>query len=592
WLCHPEVDRRAPILPWAADDGAARISPVAASAYYLRHLRDAWNTVGPGKGGDHLKLERQNVVLTVPASFDSTARELTVEAAVAAGLSHAMLLEEPQAAFYDWLYAEAADRAAVEVQDWRDDEPAAATKLRALPAGSRCLVVDVGGGTTDFSLITVGEADGEPVYERSAVGVHLLLGGDNMDVALARHVESLVSPERRLDATQWGVLVRNCRRVKERMLSDDPPDSETVAVTARGSRVVAAVKNVVLDRATVRGLALDGFFPVIPFDAVPDRTGRAGLQEFGLPYVADPAVTKHLAEFLRHHADGGAPTHILFNGGVFNAPACRRAVLDALRHWFGADWSAVVLEHRSLDEAVARGAACHAWARVGGGQRILGGAARSYYVGIAGLRDGADDEVSVVCVAPHGLQEGETVVLNEPPLELRVGEPATFPLYTSTVRPTDAAGQLLRLPPGRLGVLPALTTVLRGGKRAAGPRTVDVRLEATLTEVGVLELHLATRDGNSRWRLQFQTRASGADAVATAPRPAAGVAVGEVWSEEQLASATDLLRSAYPAQGKSKASVDDLNRLTKRLEAALGLSRTEWPLTVLRALGEVLSDGG
>ncbi|MBX9624651.1 MAG: Hsp70 family protein, partial [Gemmataceae bacterium] len=471
WLSHPGVDRSAPLLPWAGPPDVPRLSPLEVSARYLRHLVEAWNAAPGRKPEDHL--EEQTVVVTVPASFDDVARNLTAEAAKQAGLKHVTLLEEPQAAFYAWLGTHTAKEAG------------------KLKPGMRCLVVDVGGGTSDFSLIRATEEHGEFGFVRDAVGDHLLLGGDNMDLALAKSVEAKL-PGGRLDAAQFGALVQACRAAKEALLADNPPPTFPVTVTGKGRSVVGGSVSVNLTPADVAAALFDGFFPAVPFDAEPARGARAGLQEMGLPYVSDPAVSKHLAAFLRQHlASGGrqppdgvgnqgadAPRSpgvdaILFNGGVFQPAVLQDRVVEVMRPWFAAPrkaWKPLVLTSPSLDLAVAWGAAYFAWLRHSGGKRIGGGIPRSYYIGVetnaelgtrnaeskteAASADSAfrnlQSALSVLCVVPRRLQEGEEVRLPQPELELALGQPVLFPLYTSTVRGDDPPGAVLRLPPESL----------------------------------------------------------------------------------------------------------------------------------------------
>lgn len=573
WLCHAGVDRRAKILPWQTGAEVEKISPVDASALFLSHLREAWNA-GPGSASEADRLERQQVVLTIPASFDEVARELTVEAAGRAGLGDVALLEEPQAAFYHWLES-------------NEVEP-------SLPVGSVVVVVDCGGGTTDFSLLAVREASGRSKYERIAVGEHLLLGGDNIDMALARRVEEAVSPNRRLDLGQWWSLVLDARRAKEEMLGEDPPAERPIAVLGRGRRVVGDVLRYTLRLEEVRRIALEGFFPQTTMDEAPSAPGRMGLAEFGLPFAADPGITRHLAQFLRRHRQAAReasatgddrPTAVLFNGGVFNARACRDRVLQVASSWYGPEWRPKVLEVASLDLAVARGAARYAYLRAVGGERIKSGVARSYYVGLDSGRSRVQEARDVLCVVPQGLDEGEKISIEQPALELQLGEPVAFPLFTSTVRPRDAAGEVLAVRPGQLEELPALTTILRGGKRS-GRKRIAVRLEAQRTEIGVLELYCAARDGHNRWKLQFQTRADPSmdaeDGAATGPN-----ALVETWSEEQLSLARDALMGAF-RRDAGKPDPRRAVQLPNALESALGAPRADWPTSMLRALWETL----
>ena len=620
WLSHPGVDRTAPLLPWAAPPDVPRLSPLEVSARYLRHLVEAWNAAPNRKPED--RLEDQTVVVTVPASFDDVARNLTADAAKQAGLKNVTLLEEPQAAFYAWLGTHSPQEAGM------------------LKPGMRCLVADVGGGTSDFSLIRATEENGEFGFVRDAVGDHLLLGGDNMDLALAKTVEAKL-PSGKLDAAQFGALVQACRAAKEVLLTDPAPPSVPVTVTGKGRSVVGGTVSVNVTPADVAAALYDGFFPHAPFTADPTRGARGGLQEMGLPYVSDPAVSRHLAAFLRnqgqagggegHEADTGtnsgsshapppsplAPLPvdaILFNGGVFQPPVLRTRVIDVMRPWFETPdkaWNPLVLTSPSLDLAVAWGAAYFAWLKHSGGKRIGGGIPRSYYLGVGAARgegQGASEEpgaggdaptdssplaprpssLSVLCVVPRRLQEGEEISLPQPELELALGEPVLFPLYTSTVRGDDAPGAVLRLPPESLLQLPPLHTVLRGGKRA-GAKRVPVTLAAKYTEIGTLELYCVSREGN-RWRLEFNVRDVMREAT---PRDADDAddraAVVDVFPEERVQAAGGRIAAAFGTPdlnppvdtGGSPVSPADLPKL---LEAALETPRGDWPTGLVRRL--------
>ncbi len=578
WLCHAGVDRSAPLLPWAAPPDVPRISPVEASTRYLRHLVDAWNSRMAADHPEH-RLEKLPVVLTVPASFDDMARTLTVEAARKAGLENVTLLEEPQAAFYCWLAAHSAAEAA------------------QLRPGDHCLVVDVGGGTTDFSLIQADEHQGELTFVRQAVGDHLLLGGDNMDLALAKFVETRLPAAGRLDAAQYGALTQACRQAKESLLGEHPPPSYSVTVMGRGRQVVGGALNTSLTADDVRRSILDGFFPLVPPDAEPQRGARSGLHEMGLPYVNDPAITRHLASFLRRHRPApaaDAPLQaVLFNGGVFTAASLRDRVIAVLHHWYDAGhpgWQPLVLTNPSLDLAVAWGAAYFAFLKQTGGRRIGGGIARSYYLGVqadgAAAADGG--KATVLCVVPQRLEEGQEVSLPRPELELALGQPVLFPLYTSTVRGRDKPGDVLEVAPEQLAQLPPLHTVLRGGKRS-GTRSVPVTLAARVTEVGTLELSCVARDGNNRWRLEFNVR----DVVRPAEEgeadgPAAAAAVTDVWPEAPVQEAAALIRACY---GRD-AGAPEPAQLTRALEAALDAPRDKWPTGLCRRLWEFLAEVG
>ncbi|MBK7538725.1 MAG: Hsp70 family protein [Myxococcales bacterium] len=495
WLCSPTIDRNAAVLPWrgasrdVADDGE-RVSPVNASARYLAHLRAAWDDAHPDTPADEL-----DVVLTVPASFDAAARELTVAAARQAGLDRITLLEEPLAAFYAYLASHPA---------WRQE----------IGPGDVVLVCDVGGGTTDFSLIEVTEEGGELGLTRIAVGDHILLGGDNMDLALAAGVaRDLAAQGKTLDAWQHRALTQACRRAKETLLSPQGPESLPITIASRGSRLLGGTVRAELQRAQVLAQLVDGFFPVVELTARPTRRPGAGLRELGLPYAHDPAITRHLAELLSRH--GRTPTAVLFNGGVMKAEALRARVREVLRAWTGAELTE--LRGSDLDLAVALGAASYGQlrhrARAGGtGLRIRSATARAYYIGIESSMPaipGFPPPVRALCVAPQGLEEGSTVELPDDELGLVVGEPVSFRFFSSTTRKDDAAGVLLEEDePDLVELDPVEQTVPAHEGRQAGD-LVPVRLSAHVTEVGTLELWCTARDRGERgerYRLEYSVR--------------------------------------------------------------------------------------
>jgi hypothetical protein len=577
WLCHPGVDRTAPLLPWAGPPDVPRLSPLEVSARYLKHIVDAWNAAPGRKSADHL--EEQTVVVTVPASFDDVARNLTAEAAKQAGLKHVTLLEEPQAAFYAWLGTHSPQEAGM------------------LKPGMRCLVVDVGGGTSDFSLIRAGEEKGELTFIREAVGDHLLLGGDNMDLALAKAVETKL-PGGRLDAAQFGSLVQACRGAKEALLASPPPPTYPVTVMGKGRSVVGGTVSVNIKPEDVANTLFEGFFPMTAFDAEPTKGVRTGLQEMGLPYVSDPAVSKHLAAFIRQHVPANEVADaILFNGGVFQPEVLRQRVIDVMRPWFEAPkkgWEPLVLTSPSLDLAVAWGAAYFAWLKHSGGRRIGGGIPRSYYVAIETDTPGRGihaHSIPVLCVVPRRMQEGEEVHMPAPVLELALGEPVLFPLYTSTVRGDDKPGQVLRLPEESLMQLPPLHTILRGGKRA-GAKRVPVTLAAKCTEIGTLELYCESKEGN-RWRLEFNVR----DVLREPSREDeeaedAKGAVIDVFPEEKVQAAGSLIAQVFGEPGASATGGETppttTSDLPKLLDTVLESPRSDWPTGLCRRLWEFL----
>ena len=604
WLCHPGVDRTAPLLPWAAPPDVPRLSPLEVSARYLKHIVEAWNNAPNRKDAD--KLEEQTVVVTVPASFDDVARNLTADAAKQAGLKNVTLLEEPQAAFYAWLGTHSPQEAGM------------------LKPGMRCLVIDVGGGTSDFSLIRAGEEKGELTFIRDAVGDHLLLGGDNMDLALAKAVETKL-PGGRLDAAQFGSLVQACRGAKEALLDAPAPPSYPVTVMGKGRSVVGGTVSVNITPTDVSASLFDGFFPHAAFDADPTKGARPGLQEMGLPYVSDPAVSKHLAAFLRQHLPGdrGHETGdsktgekmsslppdscsltpvdaILFNGGVFQPEVLRERVIDVMRPWFdqpAQKWEPLVLTSPSLDLAVAWGAAYFAWLKHSGGRRIGGGIPRSYYVAVEADSPGRGvhaHSIPVLCVVPRRMQEGDEVKMPEPVLELALGEPVLFPLFTSTVRGDDKPGQVLRLPEESLMCLPPLHTILRGGKRA-GAKRVPVTLAAKCTEIGTLELYCESKEGN-RWRLEFNVRDVLREPTKDDEEADASGAVIDVFPEEKVQEAGALVAQVFgdaEANPDRKVGGDSLQTVTtsdlpKMLEAALESPRSDWPTGLCRRMWEFL----
>jgi molecular chaperone DnaK (HSP70) len=504
WLCHPGIDRRAPILPWKAPEAVRHISPLEASTYYLRHLCEAWNHAIAGDVAEK-RLEQQDIILTVPASFDAVARELTVEAARAAGLEHITLLEEPQAAFYAWLDASH--------DGWR----------KQVEVGDVILVCDIGGGTTDLSLIAVGDEGGQLNLTRVAVGDHILLGGDNMDLALAHALAGALAKQgSKLDGGQMQMLWHSCRAAKETLASNPKLSSAPVTVLGRGSRVIGGSIKTELTRAEIERLLRDGFFPECPADAEPQRQRSAGLQELGLPYAADPAVTKHLAQFLSRNAEvftqrtsarrkkkNAQPTAILFNGGVFKAELLRGQLLQVVNSWTRQAGGAPVkvLQGTDLDLAVARGAAYYGLVRRGKGVRIRGGAARAYYIGVESSLPaipGSPPPLKALCVAPFGMEEGTESDVPGQEFGLIVGEPAKFRFLGSTSRHNDAVGTIVDDWEGQIEELSPLATVLEAPGNEG--RSVPVHLHSKFTEIGTLEIWCLSRDGKDRWKLEFNVR--------------------------------------------------------------------------------------
>ncbi len=607
WLCHNGVDRRAALLPWHGAADVKRMSPVEASASYLRHLRESWNADHP-----EFPLEQQDVVLTIPASFDEVARELTVAAARLAGLPRIVLLEEPQAAFYSWVDAHR--------DNWED----------IVTPGQKILVCDIGGGTTDFSLIHVRSGhDGRLQFHRVAVGDHLLLGGDNLDLALAHHVEEKLTRGQRLDARQWSMLIPACRHAKEILLGDNPPASHTIVIAGSGSKLIGGSLQAELTRDEVVAIFLNGFLPTVGLDEKPKKR-QSGFQEFGLPYASDPAMTRYLAAFLMQHTqtsfpteagqnvaarpdenqtsfstasgekvavrpDEGAVTHtadqsattsnarpdiVLFNGGFFASPLLRQRLIESLEQWFQPQqpgWTPTVLRNDRLDLAVARGAAYFGMVRRGVGVRIVAGLARTYYVGI----EQQDGTRAALCLVAAGTESTAAPIRIDRTFQVRTSEPVEFPILVSGTRLSDQPGQIIPFDPEQLTSLPPIRTVLTARKRG-DEAIVSARLTASLTEIGTLELWCEQTDGSRRWQLQFDVRsATETDRVAHEGRAEqAGIV-----DDETIQQSLSVLRSVFGAQGTVKP--DDVMKL---LAETLGVARNDWPPSLLRALWHELLD--
>ncbi len=607
WLSHSGVDRTAPLLPWHGAADVERLSPVEVSGRYLAHIRQAWDARFPGE-----PLVRQDIVLTLPASFDEIARELTVKAAARAGLARVVLIEEPQAAFYAWIYKHA--------HDWE----------RLVSPGQKILVCDIGGGTSDFTLIRVRAENGgankegtanpqsptpnpqskiqnpkSPIpnpqslipnpqrttvrFHRVAVGEHLILGGDNLDLALAHHIERRLTDGGKLDPRHWSVLVRNCQRVKETLLGNDAPERWTVSVAGGGSRLIGGGLRLEVTRDEVRSVLLDGFFPYVGLEDRP-ASRRSGFQEFGLPYASDPAVTRYLAAFLTAHRhvameevaaaghDPARPDIVLFNGGLFESRVIQERLLDVLTGWFRKDdptWSPLVLDNDRLDLAVARGAAYYGMVRRGQGVRIAAGLARTYYIGVE------SDPPAAVCLLPAGVEPGQDLDLTSRPFRLLISEPAEFPLYVSSTRLVDRPGALITIDREQMTALPPIRTVLKTNKKDESG-SISVTLHARLTEIGTLDLWCSESEGRRSWRLVFDVRSATQTDVAARQTAAEGEGIVDeaIWQECRT-----LIGDTFGAESQGKPE-----GLVKRLAAAVGASKNQWPTSLLRRIWEALME--
>ena len=506
WLCHAGVDRRSAILPADAPPEVTRLSPLEASLRYLHHLRNAWDQAQPAA-----PFVDQEIVVTIPASFDPAARELTAEAARAAGCDQLILLEEPQAALYSWIEHSAGG--------WR----------KQVRPGDIILVVDVGGGTSDFSLIAVIERAGTLELHRVAVGEHILLGGDNMDLALAYAVAGkLAAQGNKLDAWQLRALTHACRGAKETLLQEGELASVPLLIASRGTKLIGGSLRSELTREDVSATLLDGFFPPASIADRPQGRGRGGLTQLGLPYAQDAAVTRHLAAFLSRQLaatdelsgfngrlpEGATflhPTAVLFNGGVFKSSLLAERTLATVNSWLTSEGAppARLLAGTNLDLAVARGAAYYGYVRRGQGVRIRGGTARSYYVAVESSMPavpGVEPPVQALCLAPFGMEEGSEAALPSQEFGLVVGEEVRFRFFGSSVRRQDQVGTLLdEWSVDELQELDEILTTLPADGRTAG-EVVRVRLHARVTETGTLELEALPHDGSARWKVEFDVR--------------------------------------------------------------------------------------
>lgn len=651
WLCHTLVDRSSDLLPWQGDEDVERISPVEVSRRYLEHIRRQWDREHP-----HHLLSEQEVIVTLPASFDEVARQLTLEAAKRAGLASAVLanlvlIEEPQAAFYAWLHQNES------------------TWMKQLQPGESILVCDIGGGTTDFTLIRVidsamlpdseavepqsqdshsldsqqlgvdaggvdaGGVDAvgldashlvtrklESVYglHRVAVGEHLMLGGDNLDLSLAKHLEQRLLENathtqpgmERLSTRQWDMLKAHARKAKETLLGSAPPESYSIALPSLGSKLIAGTRILHVDREWAKQLLVEGFFGRVPLASRPDSTD-SGFQEFGLPYESEPNVHKHLASFLWDHRWDGRPESdrqrlddcmaarpdwVLFNGGVLESEAIRNAMLGQIAEWFtnpkAPDWRPGVLQGNRLDLAVAQGAAYFGMVRRGEGIRIDARLARSYYLLVH------EQPMQAICVMPASALPLDRYRLDSLPFELKVGEPVRFPLYYSSSVLTHGFGELVDVDPKHMTPLPPIQTVLETG-RGHQKGNLAVVLESELSEIGTLQLSIAqqasvvqvaiedqrvppkTGTPAGRWNLEFDVR-GGSPAELTRVH---GPGIGELLDASQIQRAREVLDSIFGEHGTLHPK-----ECFGLLSEAIGRSRRDWPLSMLRELWRYLAE--
>ena len=501
WLCHTAVNRRDKILPWKGNDESNKVSPLEASTLYLKHLVNSWNAQFEAIDSE-LKLEKQEVVLTVPASFDADARDFTMEAAKEAGFKKISLLEEPQAAFYSWLEANK--------DTWREQ----------VQEGDVILVIDVGGGTSDFTLIAVESDQGNLFLNRLAVGEHILLGGDNMDLALAYELSrQLTAKNVKLDLAQMVALSHACRTAKEKLLGDKDLRSWPMTILGRGSKMISGTIKCELERSILEKVLLEGFFPICGPDDQPALQSGYGFQEIGLPYAADAAITKHLANFLVKHrksieqkASQGKDDKktsgvnvVLFNGGVFKSTLLRQRILDNLESW--SKGPIKMLSHQDLDLSVAVGAASFGIAKRSKGIRIRGGAPRTYYIGIessAPAIPGFPRPIKALCVVPFGMEEGTESDIPGHEFGLMIGQKVTFRFLSSSTRKNDALGTILEEWDDDVHEISPLQLTLENPEKNAS--MVPVYLHSKITDIGTLELWCIGKNSKQKWKLEFNVR--------------------------------------------------------------------------------------
>jgi len=567
WLCHAKVDRKAPILPWGAAGDVGRISPVEATAAYLSLIKDAWNR--SREGDEDQYAEHQNIIITVPASFDEAARDLTVEAAGLAGIKNITLLEEPLAAFYSWLIR----------HDKQWDQH--------VRPGELILVCDVGGGTTDFTLITLRDKDGRPAFDRIAVGDHLILGGDNMDLTLARHVETNLKGGQNgaVNIRRWQALCSQCRQAKEEILSG-LSESKAITIVGEGRRLIAGTVSAALSRKEVEDIILDGFFPLVDREEDLTEKKRLGITEFGLPYAQDPAITRHMVRFLERHRpdvkqilnrDSVQPDLILFNGAALKPLVIQEKVRSAIRHWFNEKDPELprVMVNPEPDLAVALGASYYGLVKEGFGIRVGSGSARAYFLGV-GHSKGPEDRVSqpekAICLVERGTEEGGNIELPEREFHVLANQPVSFSLFSSSFRAQDRVGDLIDID-DTLTPLPEIHTVIQYGKKAK-ETSLPVRVEANYTEIGTLALWCCSTISNHRWRLQFQLRETERS---------------QTVSDQQVLEQSLVDQVLYEINEAFSAKVDyDLEQLTKKITEIVGQPKEMWPLNFIRPVSDQL----
>ncbi len=582
WLCHNRVDREGPILPWGRETSVKKLSPVEASARYLRHMKDAWNHIQAAEDKNNL-LENQQIIITIPASFDESARELTAEAAEIAGITKFSMIEEPQAAFYAWISSHE--------ENWQE-----------LTGTDRLILIfDVGGGTTDFTLISVSSDTGKHAFQRVAVGDHIMLGGDNMDLALAKKVEnSLAGPAGKFDFNQWLSATHQCRSAKEKLLGSDKNENATITVLGKGRNVIGGAGKTELSAEKIKETILDGFFKKVKFSEEVERGKITGLQELGLPFVADTAIMRHLASFLKRHSvnkelsqiediESGQgivrPDILLFNGGVFRSPVIREHAAGILRQWFSdPEWSLTVFENKEFDQAVSIGAAYYGHVLRGKGERISGGLGKAYYIAVEkeGGQTNTDmkDPLMLVCLVPKGVEEGEEIHLSAPEFQVMTNSPVSFRLYASSYRVGDKTGDIISAEKEEFTELPPVKTIMHFGKKA-GSVMIPVSLGIKLNEYGTMDVWCESKTTPHRWKLAFQVRL---ETEEDGPKEETETITLD---ESAIEEAISFIEKAFHSSPRKPSEIRPEN-LIKKIETALNLGRKTWPLFAVRKMWDSL----
>ena len=573
WLCHGSVDRTANILPWGEGTDVEKVSPVEASARYLLHIREVWNeTMAKGREGHNL--EEQMVYLTVPASFDEVARELTVKASSQAGLKHIKLMEEPLAAFYAWLYQHE--------KDWQ----------KIMKPGQLIIVCDVGGGTTDFTIIAVVEGEDGLCFNRLSVGDHLMLGGDNMDMTSARHVEAqLCGRPGQLDSKRWHQLTHQCRRAKEVLLSEKRDQQEMdIALMGTGGKLIASTLKTPISTTQIEDLIIEGFFPFVSLEEKQKAGSRKGLMEWGLPYVQEPAITKHLATFWQRSVPileketgrtNPFPDFLLFNGGSLTPAIIRNRIRDTVQKWFQdvteKDWSPRELHNPRPELAVAVGAANYGVARIFDGIKVGAGSPRAYYVEVSHSQGEEKENKSrkAVCLIPRSSEEGFESQLQKPEFEVLTNKPVAFTVFSSSTRIGDKMGDIVMLSEDEITLLPPINTILKYGKKKE-VKPLPIHLEVRLTEIGTLELWCNSQKTTHRWQLQFDVR------LGENP-PAQSSLSTETLDSGTIERAIKEIKNVF-----EKKSGGNPETLLKNITSILELDKTKWSTPVIRKMADTL----